>query len=102
MIRRPPRSTLFPYTTLFRARLGVGGDDVGDVDVGLRSQQALDLRARAGRHAVALVLRVGGEAEALAERVVDVAQRAQDGAVVPGVERVVPHGVAAGVERSEE
>src|SRR5438034_2451471 len=29
MIRRPPRSTLFPYTTLFRSglagRLGVGG-----------------------------------------------------------------------------
>src|SRR3712207_6944261 len=25
MIRRPPRSTLFPYTTLFRSR----GDDVG-------------------------------------------------------------------------
>src|SRR2546425_9785531 len=23
MIRRPPRSTLFPYTTLFRSRLGV-------------------------------------------------------------------------------
>src|SRR3712207_972090 len=31
MIRRPPRSTLFPYTTLFRSRglgiLGVLGDD---------------------------------------------------------------------------
>src|ERR1035437_11095311 len=29
MIRRPPRSTLFPYTTLFRSMLsiGVGGDD---------------------------------------------------------------------------
>src|SRR5205809_5661823 len=29
MIRRPPRSTLFPYTTLFRSRLslrGVGSD----------------------------------------------------------------------------
>src|SRR5438034_5011314 len=28
MIRRPPRSTLFPYTTLFRSQvaLGVGGD----------------------------------------------------------------------------
>src|SRR2546430_4196309 len=26
MIRRPPRSTLFPYTTLFRSRSGVGGD----------------------------------------------------------------------------
>src|SRR5258708_37346997 len=25
MIRRPPRSTLFPYTTLFRSRIG-GGD----------------------------------------------------------------------------
>src|SRR2546427_2719659 len=24
MIRRPPRSTLFPYTTLFRSREGVG------------------------------------------------------------------------------
>src|SRR2546426_8035652 len=24
MIRRPPRSTLFPYTTLFRSRLGGG------------------------------------------------------------------------------
>src|SRR3712207_9594958 len=25
MIRRPPRSTLFPYTTLFRSRLHGGG-----------------------------------------------------------------------------
>src|SRR3989442_15894605 len=28
MIRRPPRSTLFPYTTLFRS--GRGGSTVGD------------------------------------------------------------------------
>src|SRR3712207_7707067 len=41
MIRRPPRSTLFPYTTLFRSdRLGEalqavdhGDEDVGDVAV---------------------------------------------------------------------
>src|SRR2546422_10613502 len=28
MIRRPPRSTLFPYTTLFRSadQVGIGGD----------------------------------------------------------------------------
>src|SRR3989475_12656660 len=26
MIRRPPRSTLFPYTTLFRSRPGAGID----------------------------------------------------------------------------
>src|SRR5438034_8915899 len=30
LIRLPPRSTLFPYTTLFRSRLGRGDDD-GDV-----------------------------------------------------------------------
>src|SRR3712207_7060821 len=30
MIRRPPRSTLFPYTTLFRSAAGgCGGDDAG-------------------------------------------------------------------------
>src|SRR2546429_3557084 len=28
MIRRPPRSTLFPYTTLFRSRVGAGDADV--------------------------------------------------------------------------
>src|SRR6266480_6974717 len=26
MIRRPPRSTLFPYTTLFRSDLAAGGE----------------------------------------------------------------------------
>src|SRR3712207_9526276 len=36
MIRRPPRSTLFPYTTLFRSRRsrqagGAHGQDVGQV-----------------------------------------------------------------------
>src|SRR3712207_8787507 len=31
MIRRPPRSTLFPYTTLFRSLLGLGfRGDVSD------------------------------------------------------------------------
>src|SRR2546422_2980463 len=28
MIRRPPRSTLFPYTTLFRSRRDAVGDDL--------------------------------------------------------------------------
>src|SRR5260221_9076457 len=27
MIRRPPRSTLFPYTTLFRSRIDLESDD---------------------------------------------------------------------------
>src|SRR3712207_7354258 len=36
MIRRPPRSTLFPYTTLFRSRLGERGDVVDARGRGLR------------------------------------------------------------------
>src|SRR3712207_8783741 len=34
MIRRPPRSTLFPYTTLFRSEAAAGhaGEDEGDVE----------------------------------------------------------------------
>src|SRR3712207_8408488 len=28
MIRRPPRSTLFPYTTLFRSAAGLAPDDI--------------------------------------------------------------------------
>src|SRR5256885_7944344 len=46
MIRRPPRSTLFPYTTLFRSAHLVGGD---------RAPAAV--RTRAGR--------AGGEAPGL-------------------------------------
>src|SRR3712207_8276207 len=30
MIRRPPRSTLFPYTTLFRSTVLQGGLDIDD------------------------------------------------------------------------
>src|SRR5258708_32059346 len=30
MIRRPPRSTLFPYTTLFRSQLGALGFRTGE------------------------------------------------------------------------
>src|SRR3712207_8061288 len=33
MIRRPPRSTLFPYTTLFRSGVEVGHGDADVVDV---------------------------------------------------------------------
>src|SRR3712207_7934102 len=41
MIRRPPRSTLFPYTTLFRSGLLVGElGVVGDVAVGADHQVA--------------------------------------------------------------
>src|SRR5438034_7489399 len=39
MIRRPPRSTLFPYTTLFRSRWAVLGTKSGEVvDPGITAQ----------------------------------------------------------------
>src|SRR3712207_9536935 len=47
MIRRPPRSTLFPYTTLFRSRSGarplprarpIGGEDILWAEQCVRSQ----------------------------------------------------------------
>src|SRR3712207_8254886 len=48
MIRRPPRSTLFPYTTLFRSPVEDAGDDLARK----RTFDKLDLRAvrRDGEH----------------------------------------------------
>src|SRR3712207_8206641 len=60
MIRRPPRSTLFPYTTLFRSlrrRRAVDGgahQRVPEPDLPARLDQAGDDRGRLG---------VGGDAE---------------------------------------
>src|SRR3712207_8834608 len=68
MIRRPPRSTLFPYTTLFRSERGrqPGGDDALDEPV---VQPAVCDQVGDGDHL---------EAVALAERpeVVDARHRA--------------------------
>src|SRR3712207_6932834 len=44
MIRRPPRSTLFPYTTLFRSDI-----QVVDVDLGGDRRLVLEHRTDAGR-----------------------------------------------------
>src|SRR3712207_7329412 len=49
MIRRPPRSTLFPYTTLFRSLLADGPDDVLRhlAEVGEAQRVTIGERARA-------------------------------------------------------
>src|SRR3712207_7920388 len=72
MIRRPPRSTLFPYTTLFRSRPGPA-DDAHEVRVVVGPDRArhfleldrvvpLDLRLEVGVDAVVLgALDVVGE-----------------------------------------
>src|SRR2546430_7737624 len=48
MIRRPPRSTLFPYTTLFRSRSRVPHDGEGFVD-GDRERAERRMRAEVAR-----------------------------------------------------
>src|SRR3712207_9217985 len=61
MIRRPPRSTLFPYTTLFRSRTVGGGETfcliAGPCTVETRTQ-TLNV-ARAVKEAGASMLRGG-------------------------------------------
>src|SRR3712207_7829494 len=53
MIRRPPRSTLFPYTTLFRSERAVAqhgrGDDVPAEEVADHPGRDLPLTQRPGR-----------------------------------------------------
>src|SRR5215210_3462958 len=72
MIRPPPRSTLFPYTTLFRSTL-VGADDEGQLVLWVRSivqrPQGIDRERRSGairlqaRHLDPLGARRGQPAE---------------------------------------
>src|SRR3712207_8830410 len=47
MIRRPPRSTLFPYTTLFRSVRAVEERlvEVGELDVGVAHPITIERRA---------------------------------------------------------
>src|SRR3989449_6758992 len=53
MIRRPPRSTLFPYTTLFRShvlRSRVGGRAAPRAGAGHRARRARDRESRLVAH----------------------------------------------------
>src|SRR2546427_8678765 len=69
MIRRPPRSTLFPYTTLFRSRDGVFQKERGLLhgrgDGGVRSQPQHEVRAH-----VADMVRPAGDFRAITAVVV--------------------------------
>src|SRR2546429_6202702 len=62
MIRRPPRSTLFPYTTLFRSGVGEAGKQdkrrQGDEDPGPRAHRIVrDVEPQRRQDRVLLVLR---------------------------------------------
>src|SRR3712207_9421313 len=68
MIRRPPRSTLFPYTTLFRSRRPARRDDQlplrdpAVVRVGGRARGRRDARGRDPRSAARRALLRGARA----------------------------------------
>src|SRR3712207_8359449 len=49
MIRRPPRSTLFPYTTLFRSQVGVVRRFFDDEDLASAAKAMADGALRAYR-----------------------------------------------------
>src|SRR5256885_6811616 len=70
MIRRPPRSTLFPYTTLFRSlaeqrRIEAHGGELAPAHLGLRREPRGDRQAEPRFHQLLDRLRV---AEKLVER----------------------------------
>src|SRR5687767_15961847 len=50
MIRRPPRSTLFPYTTLFRSVQRVYGPEQGAAEADGKGMVAQQLRHRSEEH----------------------------------------------------
>src|SRR5256885_6666787 len=65
MIRRPPRSTLFPYTTLFRSSLTLhrGGEIFVDGDIVRLEQIVNNLLSNAIKYTLA-----GGSIEIFADR----------------------------------
>src|SRR2546427_5883811 len=71
MIRRPPRSTLFPYTTLFRSRQGHRGGLAGSPPGGARppsdDPEVRSLHQRGSGHHVAVPARRGRSEEHTSE-----------------------------------
>src|SRR5574337_1835420 len=97
MIRRPPRSTLFPYTTLFRSVIGICLGVAAIVSIGIVNESVLQsfedsIHRATGRAA----LQITGVTSGFPENLIDRVQR------VPGVEYAVPvidtQGILAGAK----
>src|SRR3712207_8760300 len=52
MIRRPPRSTLFPYTTLFRSEAYLIGKNQGPIEAYLNIDEIISLALKKGVDAI--------------------------------------------------
>src|SRR5256885_2642160 len=102
MIRRPPRSTLFPYTTLFRSRTLylalTGARDMSTIETPPQDRLPVEtiitqFDERAIRDAIQRELNRGGQTYYLHNRVLDiytVAQRIRT--LVPAARILVGHG----------
>src|SRR3989449_6967279 len=66
MIRRPPRSTLFPYTTLFRS-LWDGKTEAADADGAARIRRRADERRQIWRDLLLFGEHTWGAAESVSE-----------------------------------
>src|SRR2546430_7643270 len=73
MIRRPPRSTLFPTTTLFRSEIAGGEHEVGAL------RQAQDFHDAARQHRGAVHHAIGKPAWRLDVQVADLADEERAG-----------------------
>src|SRR3989475_12441615 len=96
MIRRPPRSTLFPYTTLFRSH--------SEAEERQKNQDVLGGEDRGGRGGRAGAERAGGRHEDRGQQERQ-EKRIEVGSAAPGVERVVvegDHGLVDEVGEAEE
>src|SRR3989441_1552744 len=84
MIRRPPRSTLFPYTTLFRSKgwYPINADEIQD-------QRPDQEAAATPREAAARGAQPGDEGARLLRRIL---QRQPPGLRRRSLELLVPHG----------
>src|ERR1041385_3147336 len=93
MIRRPPRSTLFPYTTLFRSvraahRLGDAlGECLGGVPVGARLDRHYHVQPLAARRL---------------DEAFEPALLQRGGNVARGRDHVAPRSVLAGIEVEDQ
>src|SRR3712207_9140628 len=95
MIRRPPRSTLFPYTTLFRSTRALLAQVHGHRLVGVGADhQALEVQDDLGD--VLLDARHGGE---LVQGALD--PDAGDSSAGDGGQQRAPQGVAEGVAEAD-
>src|SRR3712207_9209197 len=76
MIRRPPRSTLFPYTTLFRSRLREMTDLTIQVDGGISAETAPHMVEAGARVLVAGSAVYRGDPETEMREIIQAGRRA--------------------------